>query len=394
MSWKSCKIKDFAEVITGGTPSTTVKEYWENGNIPWLNSGELNEDIVVKSDNYITKFGLEKSAARLMPKDSILIALTGATTGVVGYLTIEACANQSVTGILPSNRHNSKYLYYYLKSIREKVLSDSYGGAQKHISQGYVKDLEIPLPPLPIQKRITEILDAADALRRKDQELLRKYDELAQAIFIDMFGDPVKNEKGFAKIKLGKCLENIQIGPFGTQLHESDYIKNGIPLINPMHIGDLKIKPNHNYSISEEKYLDLPQYHLKVNDVILGRRGEMGRCAIVTEVQGKCLCGTGSLFLTVNKELLDPLFLVYVLSRKTTKIALENVSAGTTMANLNKNIISDFEIILPGIEKQKDFVNAIKMSELSIEATNQLVNKSKHIFDSLLQQAFKGELVK
>jgi len=394
MSWKSCKIKDFAEVITGGTPSTTVKEYWENGNIPWLNSGELNEDIVVKSDNYITKFGLEKSAARLMPKDSILIALTGATTGVVGYLTIEACANQSVTGILPSNRHNSKYLYYYLKSIREKVLSDSYGGAQKHISQGYVKDLEIPLPPLPIQKRIAEILDAADALRRKDQELLRKYDELAQAIFIDMFGDPVKNEKGFAKIKLGKCLENIQIGPFGTQLHESDYIKNGIPLINPMHIGDLKIKPNHNYSISEEKYLDLPQYHLKVNDVILGRRGEMGRCAIVTEVQGKCLCGTGSLFLTVNKELLDPLFLVYVLSRKTTKIALENVSAGTTMANLNKNIISDFEIILPGIEKQKDFVNAIKMSELSIEATNQLVNKSKHIFDSLLQQAFKGELVK
>jgi type I restriction enzyme S subunit len=193
---------------------------------------------------------------------------------------------------------------------------------------------------------------------------------------------------------LGECLENIQIGPFGTQLHESDYIKNGIPLINPMHIGDLKIKPNHNYSISEEKYLELPQYHLKVDDVILGRRGEMGRCAIVTKEQGKCLCGTGSLFLTVKKELLDPLFLVYVLSRKTTKIALENVSAGTTMANLNKNIITDFEIILPNIAKQKDFVNAIKMSEQSIEFTYQLLNKSNHIFDSLLEQAFNGDLVK
>src|ERR1035437_2746789 len=113
MSWKNFKIKDFAEVITGGTPSTTVKEYWENGDIPWLNSGELNEDIVVKSDNFITKLGLEKSAARLMPQDSVLIALTGATTGVVGYLTIEACANQSVTGILPSKRHHPKYLYYY-----------------------------------------------------------------------------------------------------------------------------------------------------------------------------------------------------------------------------------------------------------------------------------------
>jgi type I restriction enzyme S subunit len=287
-----------------------------------------------------------------------------------------------------------KFVYYYL-SGNINILEEGFKGAGlKHISKSFINDIEIPLPPLPIQQRIAEILDAADALRRKDHELLRKYDELAQAIFIDMFGDPVKNEKGYAKIKLGECLENIQIGPFGTQLHESDYIKNGIPLINPMHIGDLKIKPNHNYSISEEKYLELPQYHLKVDDVILGRRGEMGRCAIVTKEQGKCLCGTGSLFLTVKKELLDPLFLVYVLSRKTTKIALENVSAGTTMANLNKNIITDFEIILPNIAKQKDFVNAIKMSEQSIEFTYQLLNKSNHIFDSLLEQAFNGDLVK
>jgi type I restriction enzyme S subunit len=252
---------------------------------------------------------------------------------------------------------------------------------------------QIPLPPLPIQKRIAEILDAADALKRKDQELLKKYDELAQAIFIDMFGDPVKNEKGYNLIRLGDCLENIQIGPFGTQLHESDYIKNGIPIINPMHIGDLKIKPNYNYSISEEKYLELPQYHLKENDIILGRRGEMGRCAIVTKEQGKCLCGTGSLYLTVNIEFLDPLFLVYVLSRKSTKIALENVSAGTTMANLNKSIIGDFKIILPNIQMQRDFVRAVKLSEDSIEFTIGLVSKSNSLFQTLIQKAFKGELV-
>jgi type I restriction enzyme S subunit len=208
-----------------------------------------------------------------------------------------------------------------------------------------------------------------------------------------MFGDPVKNEKGFKFVMLGDCLDNIQIGPFGTQLHESDYIKNGIPVINPMHIGDLKIKPNYNYSISEEKYYELPQYHLKENDIILGRRGEMGRCAIVMKNQGKCLCGTGSLYLTVKNELLDPLFLVYVLSRKSTKIALENVSAGTTMANLNKSIINDFKIILPNIEKQRDFVKAVKLSEESIEHTMGLIDKSAIIFNSLLQKAFKGELV-
>lgn len=114
------KIKDFTEVITGGTPSTTKNEYWEKGNIPWLNSGELNQDIVNHSRNYITELGLKNSSTRLMPKDTVLIALTGTTTGKVGYLTFEACANQSVTGILPSKKHLPKYLYYFLNSIRKK----------------------------------------------------------------------------------------------------------------------------------------------------------------------------------------------------------------------------------------------------------------------------------
>ena len=138
-------IDSFTSVITGGTPSTSKEEYWNDGNIPWLNSGELQQDIITKSSNFITDLGLKNSSSKLMPKDSILIALTGTTAGKVGYLTFEACANQSVTGILPSNKHIPKYLYYYLYSIRSKVMSDAYGGAQPHISQAYVKKIKIPL---------------------------------------------------------------------------------------------------------------------------------------------------------------------------------------------------------------------------------------------------------
>jgi len=397
MSWKKIKLAELCNMNSGGTPSRAIKEYYI-GDIPWAKISDIESaegGIIKNTEEHISKAGLDSINNRIFPKGTLLLAMYG-SVGKAAFTGIEMSTNQAILGIRIKDENilDYSFLKYWFQTIKAQLLNRAVGGTLQNISLGIVKDLEIPVPPLPIQKRIVEILDAADALRRKDQELLRKYDELAQAIFIDMFGDPVKNEKGFITIKLGDCLKNIQIGPFGTQLHQSDYIKNGIPLINPMHIGDLKIKPNHNYSISEKKYLELPQYHLKVDDVILGRRGEMGRCAIVTEEQGKCLCGTGSLFLTVKKELLDPLFLVYVLSRKTTKIALENVSAGTTMANLNKNIISDFEIIRPDIAKQKDFVNAIKMSEQSIEFTNQLVNKSNHIFESLLQQAFKGGLVK
>ena len=405
MSWKKVLIPDVLFFQEG--PGVRNTQFTSSG-VKLLNVGNINNGLL---DLDATKIYISEKEAFgkyghfLVEAGDLLIASSGIVVdnfhNKITWAKAEdlpLCMNTSTIRFksLDSGVLDIRYFSYFLKTrfFSDQLRKLITGSAQLNFGSSHLKQISLPLPPLPIQKRIAEILDAADALRRKDQELVRKYDELAQAIFIDMFGDPVKNEKGFAKIKLGECLDNIQIGPFGTQLHESDYIKNGIPLINPMHIGDLKIKPNYNYSISEEKYLELPQYHLKVDDVILGRRGEMGRCAIVTKEQGKCLCGTGSLFLTVKKELLDPLFLVYVLSRKTTKIALENVSAGTTMANLNKNIISDFEIILPNIAKQKDFVNAIKMSEKSIEFTNELVNKSNHIFDSLLQQAFKGELVK
>ena len=107
---KYLRIEDFAEVTTGGTPATKVKAYW-NGDIPWLNSGELNRGVIDSSSNFITKQGLSNSATKMMPIDTVLIALTGATTGVTALLKIKACANQSVTGILPSQHHIPKYLY-------------------------------------------------------------------------------------------------------------------------------------------------------------------------------------------------------------------------------------------------------------------------------------------
>ncbi|MCH7592458.1 MAG: restriction endonuclease subunit S, partial [Planctomycetes bacterium] len=137
---KHLRVEEFAKVITGGTPSTRISSYWD-GEIPWLNSGDLNQGIIHASSKLITKAGLKNSAARMMPMDSVLIALTGATTGVTALLKIVACANQSVTGILPSSSHIPKYLYYYLSSIRSKVIDQSYGGAQKHISQGFVKKI-------------------------------------------------------------------------------------------------------------------------------------------------------------------------------------------------------------------------------------------------------------
>ncbi len=206
-----------------------------------------------------------------------------------------------------------------------------------------------------------------------------------------MFGDLFQNDKGFVKQPIKELSENVQIGPFGSQLHKHDYINNGIPLINPIHILKSKIVPDQSFTLSREKYESLPNYRLRTNDIIMARRGEMGRCAIVTENENNYFCGTGSSFIRPKKSI-NPLFLLHALSSKSCKTYLEQNSQGVTMMNLNKKIILNLEIGVPPVSLQNQFTKSIQ----SIEAQKQLaltsLEKSEALFNSLLQRAFKGEL--
>src|SRR5690606_1494317 len=135
----------------------------------------------------------------------------------------------------PKDNINRKYLNFYFQSSKYRsVISQLSSGANiNNIRNEHIDNLEIPLPPLPVQQRIADMLDKADALRRKDQELLKKYDELAQAIFIEMFGDPVKNEKGWSKDLLKNYYKKgVKCGPFGSALKKEEFQQEGIPVWN------------------------------------------------------------------------------------------------------------------------------------------------------------------
>ena len=266
------------------------------------------------------------------------------------------------------------------------------GGSLLRARPAFVSKIKIPLPPLPEQKRIAQILDKADELRQKRQQSIEKLDELLQATFIDMFGDPLTNQKNWEISKLVNEIELIQIGPFGTQLHQEDYVENSIPLINPSHIRNGKIFPDNKLTVSEEKYHQLPQYHMKTNDVIVGRRGEMGRCAVVTERENGYFCGTGSLFLRMNEKNLNATFLSFILSSNSIKKLLENSSQGVTMANLNKKIVSEIPLIMPNIDLQSkfgEFVDSINLQKQRLKVQSK---QQENLFQSLQKRAFNGEL--
>ena len=380
------KIKDFSDVITGGTPSTTKLEYWENGTIPWLNSGELNQDIVISSRNFITELGLKNSSTRLMPPDTVLIALTGTTTGKIGYLTFEACANQSVTGILPSKKHIPKYLYYFLNSIRKKVVNEAYGGAQPHISQGYVKELQIPLPPLEQQKKIAAILDAADELRQKDKVLIAKYDELTQALFLDMFGDPVSNPKRWEKVRF----EDVGKLDRGKSKHrprnDPKLLGGNYPLIQT---GDIANCGGYVTSYSST-YSDfgLAQSKLwKTGTLCITIAANIAKTGILTF--DACFPDSVVGFIPNNKTNNEyTQFWMSFLQK-----IIEDAAPMAAQKNINLAILKDLDFPLPPYSLQNQFAERVKVIEEQKSIAQASAVKSEELFNSLLQKAFNGELV-
>lgn len=201
---------------------------------------------------------------------------------------------------------------------------------------------------------------------------------------------------GWVWASLSQLVELIQIGPFGSLLHKRDYISGGTPLINPTHIKNLKIEPDTNLTVTEEKLSDLQKYVMSEGDIVIGRRGEMGRCALVSDEEDGWLCGTGSLFIRLLKSL-NPEFYTWVLSSKKTKDFLAEFSVGTTMQNLNQKILHTIPVpLLPLVEQ----VTASDILHVEYERIdNQLagiqvaLKQSEAQRKNILKSAFSGLLV-
>lgn len=382
MKWEKKKIKEFTSVITGGTPSTSVPTYWENGNIPWINSGELNQEFVTSCSKYITKEGLQSSSSRLMPPDTVLIALTGTTTGKTAYLTFEACANQSVTGILPSSVHNPKYLYYFLTSYRSKILNDAYGGAQKHISQQYVKEIEVPLPPLHIQQQIADTLDKANALRRKDQELLQKYDELAQAIFYDMFGDPVKNDKMW-QVKLFSEVGSLDRGVSKHRPRNAPELLGGIyPLIQTGDVSNCKgyIK-SYTQTYSEIGYKQSKLWPKGTLCITIA--ANIAKTGVLTF--DACFPDSVVGFIPNQHVRLNYVRFWLMHLQK----YLEDSAPESAQKNINLEILRSLKMPVPPTYLQDKFEEALKLLYMNTGHIDQTLKNTTQLFSSILQNNFK-----
>ena len=203
MKWKSHKIAAFCTTGSGGTPSRKKNEYYD-GTIPWVKSGELRNEIIFETEESITELGLRESSAKIVPANSILVAMYGATVGKTAILGVNAATNQAICNIQPNPQiADYKFVRHYLNRNINELLHKRVGGAQPNISQQIIKNTKVPLPPISEQRRIVEILDQADRLRKLCAEADKKAKRILPALFIKMFGDPATNPTGWPEDKFG-----------------------------------------------------------------------------------------------------------------------------------------------------------------------------------------------
>lgn len=270
------------------------------------------------------------------------------------------------------------FLKYAVTSKLAAMAEQVHGATMKHIVKKDFDNTQIPYPPKSTQLAIVSELDKINELIRLKKEQLKDFDNLAQSLFYEMFGDPVENEKGWEVKKIGD-LALVKTGPFGSMLHKEDYICDGIPLVNPIHMKDYKIVPDLDFTISKEKASELENYLLKRNDVVFARRGDIGRCAIVSEAEQGFICGTGSLFVRFSKEI-ESIFIMYIIRCDSFSKHLISKAKGATMLNINSNTIADLRIPLPPLPLQRLFAQRIEQ----IEREKSEVQKSIQDLETLL----------
>jgi type I restriction enzyme S subunit len=380
MSWEMVNLGDVATFINGYPfkPTEWATEGLEIIRIQNLTKGS-------SETNYFKGAVPEKYK---IVKGDILISWS-ATLDIFVWNGNDAWLNQHIFKVVFDKIEIDRQFFIYLiKHILEDMRRAVHGATMQHITKAKFDNLKVPLPPLSTQKRIAEILDAADALKRKDQELLKKYDELAQAIFIDMFGDPEKNEKGWEVKKLGE-VTTIRRGASPRPIDK--FIGNDVPWIK---IGDGTKGGNIYIETTKVKITKAGSEKsvlLKPGSLIFANCGVSLGFARILKISG-CIHDGWLSIEDIDDKILNKIFLLKYINFLTD--FFRKTAPEGTQPNLNSGIMKEHKIILPPVKLQNEFSELIFALEESKIKNTETEKCGENLFQTLIQKAFKGELVK
>ncbi|MFA4934875.1 MAG: restriction endonuclease subunit S [Candidatus Methanoperedens sp.] len=384
--WKFVKLSDIANISAGGTPRRNVQEYWNDGVIPWLKISDLKKTYINYAEEKITQKGLDDSSAKIFPKGTIVYSIF-ATLGAVGILEISAATNQAIAGIIPNNSLiETKYLYHCLQSEKNNILVKKSHATQDNINLTILRNHEIPLPPLPAQKKIAAVLEKAEKLREWRKEADGLIDRFLESTFLELFGDIEKNEKGWGTNAIKEVvLKNEKVNP-GKDFPTLQFIYVDISSVN-----SIKGKIISSSEILGANAPSRAQQKIKTGDLLVSTvRPNLNAVALVPETLDGQICSTGFCILRADRTKILPEYL-FIISRSGYFIdSLVKVAKGASYPAVSNKDITSLKIQVPPIELQNKFANIYKQIEQIREYQNQSKQKIDNFFNVLMQKAFNG----
>jgi type I restriction enzyme M protein len=373
VKFKIVEIGKVFQTLSGGTPAKDKEEFYKNGKIPWLRSGELAQGYISTSRLFITEDGLKNSSAKILPINTVLVAMYGATVGQVGILKFEASTNQAICGILPSSIAIPEYLYLILKSQKNYLISISGGGAQPNISQKIIRELKIPLPPLSIQEEIVAEI-------KQYQKII----DGAKAV-VSNYKPKIPINPDWPMVELG---ETCEVNPKKSELKDlNDNTEISFVPMADLNENQIDFEPKQKKKLGEV----IKGYtYFKNDDVLIAKVTpcfENGKAGIAKELKNGIGFGSSEYYvLRPNKNILSTWIYLNVITEGFREYGKLNMTGTGGLQRVPQDVIKKTLIPLPDIETQRQIV-------VKIEKEQELVNANKQLIE-IFEQKIKDRIAK
>lgn len=388
--WRWVELQDVARLESGHTPSRKVPEYWEDGNVPWLSL----KDIRGMTSRYVddttdkpTKLGIDNSSARILPKGTVAFCRT-ASVGNVAILGQDMATSQDFVDWVCGPNLLPEFLFEAFKASGPTFANEMQGSTHKTIYMPTVKRFKLLLPPLSEQKRIADILDKADAIRRKRQEAALYSSQLSRSAFLKTFGDPATNSKGWPQKPLGEILTFMTSGSRGWAKYYSD---SGDIFIRIQNIGQNKLFLDDLAYVNAPDSAESRRTKVAPNDILMSVTADLGRTAVAPENLGQAFINQHLVLLRLSSDY-EPLYVSEFLASKGGQQQIQRLNRSAVKAGLNFNDVKSLVIPIPPKSEQVNYSHYWKRLQEFNKKQSETKGVNDDLFNSLVQRAFKGKL--
>jgi type I restriction enzyme S subunit len=436
--YETKQLGEIADTTSGGTPLRNMSTYY-GGNIPWIKSGELNDNLVVEAEEYITEEGLVNSSAKIYPKGTLVVALYGATVGKTGILGLDAASNQAVCAVFPKTKHiTNEFIFWFLRHKRPEFLGSSFGGAQPNISQKIIRETQIPIPPLELQKELSDFFAVVEkrqnsdtskklplladefsdvmrtvalieslAARVNEAQRLRKEADIEvdflvksylSKIFDYEYGDKLPQNWTWKSFNETLMPGGMRTGPFGTALNKSEIFSEGVPVFGIPNVGVNEFRKGFTDFVTPEKAKSLSGYELNEGDIAVARSGTVGRsCVVPKGLNPKPIMSSNLIRIRIDEKVFLPELMCRILNgSKLVEKHIDKECRGSTRIFFTQKILGKFQIPTPPLDEQRRIVAYLDGLQAKVNALRELQSASGEelsaLMPSVLDRAFKGEL--